>query len=147
MKLAFAIEETIQRQTAPRNLATTLEKTQLIQESIEHWERMHNNPHCGETPYSGGCPLCQRFLAGGARDEPKEIADVQCSLCPVAEAARASHCVGTPWSEAERDWVKLKATVQGPSQTYKERLHNWQVTSRKMIEFLGEVGKKLILSQ
>lgn len=71
-----------------------------LQSSIEHWERMRNNPKCEEVPDAKDCHLCQIFTFA---NEALSYS-LRCNGCPVAERGRHPHCSGSPWSGAYCRW-------------------------------------------
>lgn len=69
--------------------------TDLIQASIEHWERMRDNRDCGEQPFTDDCPLCQRYFNSGPDF---------CHNCPIFRLTGMTSCKGTPYSKARAAW-------------------------------------------
>jgi hypothetical protein len=64
---------------------------QLLDQSIEHWERMMADPvgcdERGERPGASSCPLCDKY-----RDN-----NGNCNGCPIATYRKREHCLGTPY--------------------------------------------------
>lgn len=107
----------------PETLAALLE-------SIAHWKRMRDNPHCGDQPSGKQCALCRRFINHGALlcsvdsgpTEPRE-------LCPVAKRTERHMCMGTPYHHAAymfSEYIKYQAVS----------LKTWRAAAQEEINFL-----------
>lgn len=72
---------------------------ELLQQSIEHWKRMRDDPDCGERPGPWDCPLCNEYR--GFMSE--------CKDCPVRLATGWFCCQKTPYRKASLrfiDWTR-----------------------------------------
>jgi len=87
-------------------------------DSVAHWERMRDDPGCGESLDSEGCALCVMF-------RPK-----QCKGCPVHEKTGGAFCWNTPYSDARIaffNWEKDQTD---------ENLAEWRRKAQVEIDFL-----------
>lgn len=79
-----------------------------LEQSIDHWERMRNDPlACEEEPYGEYCACCDSFY-----DEEFDTDDHdydrlhQCFNCPIALRTGKPECLNTPWRDAYQAWNK-----------------------------------------
>jgi hypothetical protein len=98
----------------------------LLDESIEHWKWMRDDPECGEMPRGSDCPLCQMYL------------DADCEGCPVFEQTGIGLCRDTPYSDAAKAFLRLQR-LEIPEGA----LANWQAAADKEIAFLEGLRDKL----
>lgn len=103
------------------------ETVQAIKESIAHWERMRDDPKCGEQPTVGFCALCEMFL-----DEARENC---CSGCPVFEETGLLMCQGSPYPRASLAWYNLERWGE-------KYLPAWQQAAQAEIDFLKSLLPK-----
>lgn len=83
----------------------------LLEESIEHWELMRDNRHCGRRPGIADCPLCREYYIH------------TCYGCPIFEHTEKLWCGGSPYKSAAR--AHTKGSDEG-----------WREAANEMIEFL-----------
>ena len=98
-------------------------QTKRLKESKAHWERMRDDPECGEEPSSIDCPCCREFNNKRPFDE--------CRSCPIAQFTGKPVCIETPFSNAceEYDYNGIN------SDSFRE-------AAQAEIDFLNEVLKQ-----
>jgi hypothetical protein len=85
--------------------------------SIAHWERMRDDPDCGETLGPGDCPLCGLYFTGA-----------RCEGCPVAVRAGRTGCWGTPYASALSLWLSPRDSRPGS-------IERWRAAAQAEIVF------------
>jgi hypothetical protein len=101
----------------------------LLDESIEHWRRMRDDPEGGEMPHGSDCPLCREYHPDGKS---------RCSGCPLFEHTGGESCQGTPYGNALTAFQRLSG-LANPERA----LANWQAAADKEIAFLEGLRDKL----
>jgi len=87
-----------------------------LEESIKHWERMRDDPDCGEEPLDGDCACCKLYY------------ESDCIECPIFAFTDALYCNNTPYVKAYRYW-----RYRGPESKLFKR---W---AQKEVDFLNKV--------
>lgn len=110
-----------------------------LKESIAHWERLVKTRPANVTqdePYAEHCALCKWFFVSPRR----------CKGCPVSEKTGQTHCIGTPYYEAERAWRWLAENPVEPSAAAsckeKLQLNRWRKAARAELRFLKSLLPK-----
>ncbi len=112
------------------------------QKCIAHWERLKRarSPFGHEQPHSDQCAFCLANPRG-------------CNKCPIKIKTGHSHCVGSPFDDAEEAWRNWRIALRTLEQTLPfeadssptlvfltgvvERKKNcWQHAAQAMIDFL-----------
>ena len=91
-----------------------------LEESISHWERMRDNPECGEIPHGNDCACCKMCA--------DDAGNIDCTLCPIMKYTGKKDCHRTPFYMARRYFYKRTAAAK----VFKR----W---AQKEIDFLNEV--------
>lgn len=93
-----------------------------LEESIAHWERMRDDPDCGEEPSGTDCPLCARF--GG---------EERCYGCPVYDRTLRRNCEGSPLADAVV--ARYLAVRASPADKF-VAVAEWRRQATREIQFL-----------
>jgi hypothetical protein len=91
-----------------------------LRASIAHWERMRDDPVCGEEPYDVECPLCALF------EGVSECA----AECPIKEKTGRDDCYGSQWMDAEVAWCSVTGM---PNDVHRSA---WRKQANRMLRFL-----------
>lgn len=75
----------------------------LLNESIEHWQRMVADPAGKEEPGCFTCPLCLEY------NNERHMCATTCLGCPIMEDTSKKGCAGTPYQVAEDLHYELEA--------------------------------------
>ena len=65
-----------------------------LKKSIAHWERMRDDPDCGEYPCANQCACCVNAGYSPFRR------NADCTLCPIYAHTGKLRCRGTPYYKA-----------------------------------------------
>ena len=107
----------------------TPQQRKALQESIEHWERMRDDPapQC-EAPTSEDCPCCHLYF------------DADCQGCPIHEHTGKRFCEETPYRHAASIWNKIEAYY--PQEPPPHVAYEWKDAATEMIEFMQAILQK-----
>ena len=113
----------------------------LLEESIEHWERMRRAPIAcykrGENTTDRSCPLCREYF------------DDKCYGCPIRDDVDASKCRATPYGSAAASFDNLIDTYLDEDSKdlknigFKYRVKLWRNNAQAEIDYLKELKKNL----
>jgi hypothetical protein len=104
----------------------TPEARTALRESIAHWERMRDDPDCGEEPYDRDCALCAIYY-------DVEYDEQKCMGCPVFESSGSRHCIASPYERASREWRRWRTAQPGEKRAAKTA---WRKAAQAEIDFL-----------
>lgn len=96
---------------------------QAVKDSIAHHERLLAGVP-GEHYGTHQCALCQLY------NNPDTDPDVRCFGCPVSKATGHARCIGTPYNEAQREFLR------------NEDDQKWRTAQQAEIDFLKSLLPK-----
>ena len=105
------------------------ETLEALEDSIEHWTRMHKDPlGCDDTPTAMQCALCRRFIYGQQVTE-------HCEGCPIKDQTGAPDCLGTGYYEARPLLFQMRR-LDRDSMELGDLPGEWERASGMMLDFL-----------
>ena len=92
-----------------------------IERSIEHWEKLRDDPLTSEKPTSMWCALCDEYFHQRCRD------------CPIEERTGEDRCDNTPYSDAYIAWEDWKNCLKDEEEDLRQE---FEVHAQKELDFL-----------